>query len=313
MSRSGDHTPQQQRIAALSPDKHRLLQRWVARDHAGTVLAKRETAVTAESTRQHAEPSTHLQKVRTFYDDVSANLDASALGQYALFLNYGYADNASNDAASVAPRSLNGNCVRLVLEVIGACELADRDILDIGCGRGGTIDVISGRAKPRRIVGVDLSPRAIGFCRALRVPNACVLAADAARLPFSDAAFDTVVNIESSHCYDDLGAFYREVRRVLRVGGMFLYADLLPTSEMNEWLEQLCSSGFVREHARDITQNVLRSCRETAALHASAFADGASPRELPEFVGAPGSSTYREMETGATSYRIWRLRKCASV
>jgi phthiocerol/phenolphthiocerol synthesis type-I polyketide synthase E len=316
MEDNGARGPRRRRIADLSIEKRQLLERLLAREdlQAASVgaTAKREPALTLPPVRR-AELSGHRQKLRAFYDDVSASLDAGPLQQHALFLNYGYAEVGPMRAA-VAPvpaRSLNRNGVRLVLEVIGDCDLTGRDILDVGCGRGGTMDVINQRANPRRVVGVDLSTRAIRFCRSRRLRKVSVLEADAEQLPFRQGEFDVVTNIESSHCYADLGAFYREVRRVLRTGGMFLYADLLPATEMSDWLERLCSSGFIREDVRDITAHVLRSCRETAAQHAGAFAEIPGSHDVPEFVGLPGSDVYREMDTGATTYQIWRLRKAA--
>ena len=54
---------------------------------------------------------------------------------------------------------------------------------------------------------------------------------DAESLPFGDEMFDAVVNVESSHCYGSTPAFLAQVKRVLRCGGHFLFADLLDRSE----------------------------------------------------------------------------------
>ena len=77
------------------------------------------------------------------------------------------------------------------------------------------------------------------------------------RLPM--AAFDLVINVEASHAYRDDAAFLREVKRVLRAGGRFLYADHRTGRKMPR-LEQLArAAGFVGP-LRDVTPNVVRAC-----------------------------------------------------
>ena len=74
-----------------------------------------------------------------------------------------------------------------------------------------------------------------------------------------------VTNVESSHSYPDIRAFYTEVHRVLAPGGYFLYTDLMPAPFVHEYLGALIDLGFDLERDRDITRNVLRSCDEMRA------------------------------------------------
>ena len=80
---------------------------------------------------------------------------------------------------------------------------------------------------------------------------------DAEHLPFADGSFDAVVNVESSHCYPFFEAFLSEVRRVLRPGGHFLYADFRGTGEVEAWRSALRNSGMTVIRETDITSNVL--------------------------------------------------------
>ena len=96
--------------------------------------------------------------------------------------------------------------MRLALELIGDTDLQDRAVLDVGCGRGGTVALMVERfgAKATR---VDLAPEAIAFCRKTHA-NARFEVGDAEHLPFDDGTFDVVTNIESSHTYPNLRAFF---------------------------------------------------------------------------------------------------------
>ncbi|HJT46504.1 MAG TPA: class I SAM-dependent methyltransferase [Chthoniobacterales bacterium] len=101
-------------------------------------------------------------------------------------------------------------------------ELPDwrtKTILDAGCGTGAILQRLGNAVQN---VGVDLAPEAIAFCRQRGLNN--VQQADICHLPFPDASFDAVIS--SSVLYHewvgDVAAAVREMRRVLRPGGLLL-------------------------------------------------------------------------------------------
>jgi SAM-dependent methyltransferase len=74
------------------------------------------------------------------------------------------------------------------------------------------------------------------------------------------ARFDVAVNLESSHCYGDFAAFVREVKRVLRADGMFLYADFMaPERVSGERDDVFIAAGFRIVLKVDITEHVFRA------------------------------------------------------
>ena len=172
-----------------------------------------------------------------------------------------------------------------MLEVIADCDIRpETETLDVGCGRGGTITVLQRYFQPRRTTGVDLSSSAIAFCkRRHRYANAHFLEGDAERLPFADAAFDVVTNLESSHSYPNVAAFYQGVARVLRPGGHFLYTDVFAIERLDQQLDLLRQHGLRLLHQRDITSNVLLSCDEIGKTHFNAFALGQRRRFYGQF------------------------------
>lgn len=251
-------------------------------------------------------------KTRRFYDAISNRLAATEAGDYSCFLNFGYVRDGSPDysARSLPAHYLNKNCVRLVLELIGDCDVDGRKILDIGCGRGGTVHVLRTFFNPALLVGVDLSPCAVSFCRNThRDARVWFLNGDAEALPFKSGSFDIVINVESSHSYPDIRAFFAEVYRLLPPGGCFLYTDLFPVAFMREYVNSLLGLGFILERDRDITRNVLRSCDETAHVHLSTFGSDGQHRVMNDFIGLPGSGVYASMQTGRSAYRILKLKK----
>lgn len=101
-------------------------------------------------------------------------------------------------------------------------EAAGADVLEIGVGMGAD-HVEWARARPRRLVGVDLTPRAIELthmrCSFVGVhPALCV--GDAEHLAHPDNEFDIVYSWGVLHHSPDTPAAVREVRRVLRPSGV---------------------------------------------------------------------------------------------
>jgi phthiocerol/phenolphthiocerol synthesis type-I polyketide synthase E len=243
-----------------------------------------------------------------FYDDISRQLDSTVYGPFSLFLNFGYVPDAnpSYSRIELPEYYINRNSARLVLETIGDCDLTGKRVLDVGCGRGGTVHAICKFFRPASVIGLDLSPAAISFCRAQHQSGIVAFeTGDAEHLPFRDGAFDVVTNIESSQHYPKIQDFYKEVLRVLAQGGLFLYTDAMPATRAWELAASLTRTGFVLERDTDITPNVLRSCDEIALSRTQAYA-GAG---MDDFLGAPGSFYYEELRRGRWTYRIYRWRK----
>jgi phthiocerol/phenolphthiocerol synthesis type-I polyketide synthase E len=251
---------------------------------------------------------------RHFYNGVSEQLDATEVGEFSFFLNYGYsADlNPQHAVVTLPPRFINRNSVKLVLELIGDHDLGGQRVLDVGCGRGGTVTVLKEFFQCASINGIDLSPRAVEFCRRRhQAAGVRFDVGDAERLPFAEAAFDVVTNIESSHSYPNVKAFYDEVHRVLVPGGVFLYTDCLPADVVVENVKHLRQRGFLSERETDITSNVLKSCDEIAQTRVAAFHQSNEPTLMANFLAVPGSEVYEQMKSRRWRYMIHRFRKPA--
>ena len=309
-----------ERIAGLPPEKRRLYTKLLqARSPDRPPAAPPPLVATAVDacrpvslTPPPATLTGAKAEYRRFYDAVTNQLDTTIFGQFSFFLNYGYRpDHHPHHAVVEVPEHyINKNSVRLVLELIGDCPLDGRRVLDVGCGRGGTVHVVKTMFDARSITGLDLSPQAIAFCRRTHAdPKVSFFEGDAEQLPYQDAAFDIVTNVESSHSYPDIGAFYSSVFRVLAPGGSFLYTDLQPVEQMDANLRLLQRLGFILERDTDVTPNVLLSCDEIARTRVQAFDATNDSTLMQNFLATPESQVYAEMKSGRWQYRILRLTK----
>lgn len=316
-----------ERIAGLPAEKRKLFEQLLQAQSAQRA-APALAAPPAPSTVSNAvQPLTDLSVLedpqlgssndvkagyRRFYDAVSRQLDSTVFGQFSFFLNYGYRSNhqPAHAVIQVPDHYINRNSVRLVLELVGDCPITGRRVLDVGCGRGGTVHVIKTMFEASAITGLDLSPQAIAFCRQAHAgPAVSFFEGDAEKLPFEDGAFDVVTNVESSHSYPDIKAFYSSVFRVLSPGGSFLYTDVQPVQQMETNLALMKRVGFVLERDTDITPNVLLSCDEIARTRVQAFNTENDPALMQNFLATPESEVYAEMASGRWKYRIFRLKK----
>jgi phthiocerol/phenolphthiocerol synthesis type-I polyketide synthase E len=305
------------RIAELPPERRaQVVKLLKTRAHAGatartTAAPATETPLLLEASTP-SEPTALKSSYKQFYDSVSAQLNASVFGQFSFFLNYGYLSDGSTEYATVElpAQFINKNSVKLVLELIGDCAVDGKRVLDVGCGRGGTIYTLKTFFKPATLTGLDLSPTAIEFDqKAHGDPRTAFHVGDAENLPFADRSFDIVTNVESSHSYPTIHRFYSEVHRVLTPGGYFLYTDALAVQQITSSLAYLDYLGFEVERSRNITKNVLLSCDEIATSRVQAFDSRNDQQLMHNFLATPGSQVYEEMRTGRWEYRMFKLKK----
>jgi SAM-dependent methyltransferase len=103
---------------------------------------------------------------------------------------------------------------------------AGMHVLELGCGNGKTSLALMDTGCD--LVGIDLSPSAIGLCRALtsrRLAGEFTLA-DARSLPFAEDSFDAVVafHVIGHMTTEGRKCCARESSRVLRAGGTLSFA-----------------------------------------------------------------------------------------
>jgi SAM-dependent methyltransferase len=95
--------------------------------------------------------------------------------------------------------------------------------LDLSCGPGAFARALAAAAPGSLVVGLDIS-RAMLDVAAQRTggyTNVVLVRADAHALPFVDGSFGGVNNAGALHAYDDPELVFREIRRVLKPGGIY--------------------------------------------------------------------------------------------
>jgi SAM-dependent methyltransferase len=227
-----------------------------------------------------------------------------------LFMNFGYADTGASAGRAANPI---GTSAALYRRLATGLEPRGRRILEVGCGRGGGAVTLMKWFRPASLHAIDLSEQAIALCRRLySLPGLVFETGSAEALPYPDASFDGVLNLESSHCYPDFDRFVAEVHRVLAPGGRFAIADGRGVDMIPAWRERLQHTGLRLLEAHDITANVVRSLELTSAFKVE-FAEQHVPAEhraqFCEFGGIVGSWYYESLRRGEHQYWQFLLQK----
>ena len=106
----------------------------------------------------------------------------------------------------------------------------DAEVLDCGCGGGANIKRLLKKCPQGIVRGIDYSPVSVEKSKKVNeaaiVEGRCdVLCASVAELPFEAERFDAVTAFETVYFWPDLPQCFREVYRVLKVGGTFLICN----------------------------------------------------------------------------------------
>jgi ubiquinone/menaquinone biosynthesis C-methylase UbiE len=102
------------------------------------------------------------------------------------------------------------------------------NILDVGCGFGGTARLIAENTRHVRVTGLNVDPRQVQKAQQITADErVCFVEADACSMPFPSNSFDRLIAVESVFHFPSRMKFLREVRRVLKPGGQLVLSDFV--------------------------------------------------------------------------------------
>ena len=161
----------------------------------------------------------------------------------------------------------------LTLRALSFCPLTDASrLLDIGCGRGESLALISERWGCRTAgIEPDDERRALA-CAAN--PGIDIAPATAELLPYADASFDIVLAECTASLFSDPRAAFAEIGRVLAPDGLLALTDVYAREQtppattgmlrrlytLEQWRTLLRQAGFSLRHEEDcgrVMQNML--------------------------------------------------------
>ncbi|HDL64382.1 MAG TPA: class I SAM-dependent methyltransferase [Proteobacteria bacterium] len=136
----------------------------------------------------------------------------------------------------------------LARQIIGG--ITQPVIVDVGCGAGATLKELE---KLGSVTGVDISPRAVGYCRTRGCRRVCLVEEES--LPLGDNKISLIVSLDVLEHLDHDYLHLREYHRILKDDGkILLTVPALP------WLWS--SHDVANHHRRRYTRTHLRKLLE---------------------------------------------------
>jgi arsenite methyltransferase len=112
-------------------------------------------------------------------------------------------------------------------------------VVDIGCGAGMDLLLAAKSVGPKgQAIGIDMTEsmreKALDAARIAGLENVELRLGDAMALPLDDESVDVVISNGVLNLVPDKSVAYSEVFRILKLGGRFLYGDIVVRSELSE-------------------------------------------------------------------------------
>jgi len=229
-----------------------------------------------------------------------------------LLMNYGYHD-VDNQIKLDSVDESDRFSIQLYHYLASKVELKNKDIVEIGCGRGGGLYYITKNFAPASARGVDLDKQAVTFCKChYKMDELKFSQGDAQNLNLENNSCDVLINVESSHRYPDMKAFLAEVSRILRPNGHFLFTDFRHDYKFEAMKKELDKCGLIMLKEEFINKEVVTAL-ELDTKRKEKLVNKLTPRLLHKtalnFAGAVGSPTYNQMLSHKYLYFSYILKK----
>ena len=158
-------------------------------------------------------------------------IDSYCRGESGRYVHLGYWDDPPADDAPTHAGEFERAQARLNEVLVAMADLLPgQAVLDVGCGFGGTLQVINESSRDMDLMGVNIDPRQIAICSTLHPANGNRLhweLADACRLTLPNARFDRILCFEAMFHFSSRRRFFAEAARLLRPGGMLVVSDIV--------------------------------------------------------------------------------------
>ncbi|CAF4277424.1 unnamed protein product, partial [Adineta steineri] len=199
--------------------------------------------------------------------------------------------------------------------VLANITLTDKNILEVGCGRGAGAAWCVRTYAPRSYVGIDSSRDVINLCEQVHstIPRLSFMIADPKiHLPFQNESIDVVLSIETTNIFDEIMAvkkFANEIIRVLTPNGYFLWCGLCNVDGSSVLIDYLTTNNaFIIKEKVNITRNVLHALDIQSNSRTDFIDRYIQPTDQEYcrlFAGLSGTQLYDNMQEGRAEY--WRV------
>lgn len=109
--------------------------------------------------------------------------------------------------------------------------LKNKKVLDLGCGEGK--DLLYFKNKGAKIYGIDSSEKMVELAK-IKVGDKNIKNGYFSKIPFENNSFDIVASKYSMQTSDDIDSIYKEVNKILKRDGFFVFLVVHPIRQFME-------------------------------------------------------------------------------
>ena len=152
-------------------------------------------------------------------------------------------------------------------------KMRPKKMLDIGCGGGMLISLLSKMYPKAQIFGVDISEESVNMTKKVNADivreGRCHVSLDSvSELPFPPGTFDMVTAFETYFFWPDLENDIRKVSSVLRKGGILvIVSELYPHPRFDERNDEAARQCGLRLRTNDEMASIMEGCGLTVAVN----------------------------------------------
>ncbi len=166
-----------------------------------------------------------------------------ALVAFGKHIHWGYWEDAKTADGTLEDFAIAAdNLSRRVCQVAAIDN--NRNILDIGCGFGGTISWLNDHFNHLNLVGVNIDTQQLIRAKKTVLPQGNntinFIEANACKIPLTQSDFNHVLALECIFSFPSREQFFQEAYRLLKEDGKLTICDFLPTENFAriwKWIE----------------------------------------------------------------------------
>ena len=228
------------------------------------------------------------------------------------FMNYGYKDG--KELKLLKEDEPNRLFIQLYNMNIRDVDLKGKEVVEVGCGRGGGASWIAKTYDPKKLMALDFSNDAVRLASDWysSQKNLSFKVGNAEDLPLKDNSKDIIYNVESSHCYGNVEAFVKEVYRSLKVGGNFCWTDFRDKETMEKLHDIFLNTGFEIVSKKEITKEVLNALDDINDSKVKGISESVPmgmKKSFETFAGVQGTPVYEAFKAGNLHYHRYLMVK----
>lgn len=198
-----------------------------------------------------------------------------------------------------------------------------KNVLEIGCGRGGGIYHVAKKYPNINFIGLDFIKSYVDLAnKKYNLPNLSFKHGDAENLNFPDKYFDIILNVESAHNYKNMNKFLSGAKKILKDDGIINFTDLYNKKyvDENKYMNNF-RKHFKIKNYENITKNVFNAINNNIKSRKTHTEKLMKKYKIPffekilfsmwmdEFLSNKNSKIYKQFKNGNVKYICMQLSK----